>query len=238
MVNLNSAIRKAPARLAGLALTVACWWWATTAARSGTWSLVQIWVGPLLAFPITWLGRNALASDPRPERAEGVNVVVHYAMMIVLGCSLFPAVRAILSMPTITLPVLRYFAWALVILTGVSTFLTVLNLAIRGLGAPFAVKLSTRLATEWMYSWTRNPMLLCALAWFLCLGVWHQSAWFILFLAVSVAPGWIHFVKVYEERELEIRFGAAYAEYRARTPFLWPRIARPAARAPAKRAEG
>jgi protein-S-isoprenylcysteine O-methyltransferase Ste14 len=157
-------------------------------------------------------------------------------MMIVLGCSLFPAVQAILILPRITLPVLRHLAGGLVVLTGVATFLTVLNLAIRGLGAPFAVKLSTRLATDWMYARTRNPMVLCTLAWFLCLGVWHQSARFILLLALSVVPGWIYFVKVYEERELEIRFRAAYTEYRARTPFLWPRIGRPAAHAPAKQA--
>jgi protein-S-isoprenylcysteine O-methyltransferase Ste14 len=235
---LNTAIRKAPGRLVGLALTAACWWWATTAARSGTWSVVQIWVGPLLAFPISWLGRRALKADPRVERAESVNVVVHYAMMIVLGCSLFPAIRAILSLPTITLPVLRHLAWGLVVLTGVATFLTVLNLALRGLGAPFAVKLSTRLATDWMYARTRNPMVLCTLAWFLCLGVWHQSGWFILLLAVSVVPGWIYFVKVYEECELEIRFGAAYEEYRARTPFLWPRLGRATGRTRANRAEG
>jgi protein-S-isoprenylcysteine O-methyltransferase Ste14 len=43
---------------------------------------------------------------------------------------------------------------------------------------------------------------------------------------VSVFPGWIFFVKRYEERELEIRFGEFYVDYRARTPFLWPRIRR------------
>ncbi len=31
------------------------------------------------------------------------------------------------------------------------------------------------------------------------------------------------FVKVYEERELEIRFGASYLEYKSRTPMLFPR---------------
>jgi protein-S-isoprenylcysteine O-methyltransferase Ste14 len=31
------------------------------------------------------------------------------------------------------------------------------------------------------------------------------------------------FLKVYEERELEIRFGEAYREYREKTPMLWPR---------------
>jgi len=31
------------------------------------------------------------------------------------------------------------------------------------------------------------------------------------------------FLKAFEERELEIRFGASYLEYKARTPMLWPR---------------
>jgi protein-S-isoprenylcysteine O-methyltransferase Ste14 len=31
------------------------------------------------------------------------------------------------------------------------------------------------------------------------------------------------FVKVYEERELEIRFGDSYRTYRSRTPLLFPR---------------
>jgi len=30
-------------------------------------------------------------------------------------------------------------------------------------------------------------------------------------------------VKVFEERELEIRFGASYLEYKSRTPMLFPR---------------
>jgi protein-S-isoprenylcysteine O-methyltransferase Ste14 len=111
--------------------------------------------------------------------------------------------------------------------TGFAAFLTVLNLAVRGLGAPFAVKLSSRLATDWTYGWTRNPMLLCSLAWLFSLALWYRSIWLIVWFAVSVAPGWIFFVKRYEERELQIRFGASYEEYKARTPLLWPRRPRP-----------
>lgn len=33
---------------------------------------------------------------------------------------------------------------------------------------------------------------------------------------------WIYFLKVYEERELEIRFGGSYLKYRSKTPFPWP----------------
>jgi protein-S-isoprenylcysteine O-methyltransferase Ste14 len=46
----------------------------------------------------------------------------------------------------------------------------------------------------------------------------------ILWLAVSIAPGWIFFVKRYEQRELELRFGTSYIEYRSRAPF-WCRLA-------------
>ena len=31
---------------------------------------------------------------------------------------------------------------------------------------------------------------------------------------------WILFVRIYEERELEIRFGESYLRYKARTPFF------------------
>ncbi len=102
-------------------------------------------------------------------------------------------------------------------------FLSVVNLALRGLGAPFAVKISSRLATDWMYSWTRNPMVLCTLAWMIAGALMFRSVWLMAWLAVSATPGWLFFVKRYEERELEIRFGAAYLQYKARTPFLWPR---------------
>jgi len=211
------------ARLFGLALTVACWYFASSMKPGGAWHAAMIWGAPLLAFPISLLGRKALDAQPGIQRTEWANVIVHYAMMISLGVSLFPALRLVLREPVITVPVLAQISWALVTVTGAGTLMTVLNLALRGLGAPFAVKLSSRLATDWMYAWTRNPMVLCTLACFFSLGLRHQSAWFPLLMAVSVSPGWIFFVKIYEERELELRFGSSYKEYRARTPFLWPR---------------
>ena len=66
-------------------------------------------------------------------------------------------------------------------------------------------------------------MVLCTLAWFISLALWHGSAWGVLWISVCVAPVLLYFVRTYEERELEIRFGSSYAQYRARTPFLWPR---------------
>jgi protein-S-isoprenylcysteine O-methyltransferase Ste14 len=110
----------------------------------------------------------------------------------------------------------------LVIITGAVSFLVVANLALKGLGAP-GIALSSKLAVDWLYAWTRNPMVLAGLAFFLSLGIWFQSALFVLWVLIEFEPAIFFFVKVYEERELEIRFGETYREYKAKTSFLWPK---------------
>jgi protein-S-isoprenylcysteine O-methyltransferase Ste14 len=66
-------------------------------------------------------------------------------------------------------------------------------------------------------------MVLCTLALLVSVGLMHRSVWFVLWVLASVSPGLMFFVWCYEERELEIRFGSAYLEYRSRTPRFWPR---------------
>ncbi len=100
--------------------------------------------------------------------------------------------------------------------------LTVLNLAISGLGAPFAISLSKRLANRWMYTFTRNPMVLCTSAVLVSAGFYFQSLVYIIWVVLLVAPALIYFRKVYEERELEFRFGSAYLAYKDKTSFLLP----------------
>jgi protein-S-isoprenylcysteine O-methyltransferase Ste14 len=111
----------------------------------------------------------------------------------------------------------------LLIITGAVLLMTVLNLALKGFGAPFAIALSRKLAADWLYAWTRNPMVLAALAFLLSLGIWFQSVLFVVWVVILFAPALLFFVKVYEERELEIRFGASYLKYKSRTPMLFPR---------------
>jgi protein-S-isoprenylcysteine O-methyltransferase Ste14 len=216
------------AKVAGLAITIACWLWARYTTRPQTWDLLLIWCCPLLQFPITLLGRRAVDAHPVRERAVRVSIFVHYAMMIALGVAIFPAIRIVKSQPLGLLPIPPVVGQALVWLTGIATGLTILNLAVRGLGAPFAAKLSSRLATDWMYAWTRNPMLLCTLLFLLSLGLRYRSAWLVVWVIFVVSPGWIFFVRKYEERELGIRFGQPYLDYKARTAFFWPRRPRPA----------
>ena len=66
-------------------------------------------------------------------------------------------------------------------------------------------------------------MVLAVLACLLSIGLLFQSALFVIWVLVLAAPAWVVYLKLYEERELEIRFGPSYRAYRARTSFLWPR---------------
>jgi protein-S-isoprenylcysteine O-methyltransferase Ste14 len=169
------------------------------------------------------VGLSALAGVPTARRAEWTTLAVHYAAMMALGVAFFRAIPLVTQSPGIRIPIPEPVGLAVTGVTGLATFLTVVNLALRGWGAPFAAKLSSRLATDWTYAWTRNPMLLCSLAWLTSFGLMYRSLWFVAWMAIVVSPGWIFLVKTYEERELALRFGNEYERYRARTPFLWPR---------------
>ena len=120
------------------------------------------------------------------------------------------------------LPIPAKFGLALMWVLGPVVALTVINLAVRGLGAPFAAPISRRLATEWLYRYTRNPMVLALLLFFVAMGLWLRSAWFIAWVVGLAAPAWVFYLRVFEERELDLRFGHLYLEYRNRTPMFWP----------------
>jgi protein-S-isoprenylcysteine O-methyltransferase Ste14 len=60
------------------------------------------------------------------------------------------------------------------------------------------------------------------------LGIWLRSWWLIGWALLLFLPVITIFLKVFEERELEIRFGAPYVDYKMRTPMFVPR--RPRAR--------
>jgi protein-S-isoprenylcysteine O-methyltransferase Ste14 len=63
-------------------------------------------------------------------------------------------------------------------------------------------------------------MLLSTLLFFIVGAIWLQSLHAILWAALWLAPSWILYVRLYEEREIEVRFGDAYLLYKARTPFF------------------
>ena len=210
-------------RIALLLLIWFLWAWMLNQPLSKTQNLSIIVGGILLVFPVVWVGRKILDRQPTMSRAVWVTTLVHFALGFPLGVPIIRALTTHQDWSGWVLPVPSEIGLALVIITGAASLLTVVNLALRGFGAPFFIALTRKLAADWLYAWTRNPMLLAALAFFLSLGIWFQSALFVLWVLILLAPALLFFVKVYEERELEIRFGASYLEYKSRTPMLFPR---------------
>ena len=210
-------------RVALLAFIWIIWWWASNAPLSDVMNMSTIVGGVLLVFPLVWLGRKILDRRPTTSRAAWTTTFVHSALGFLFGVPIIRAVTTHQGWSGWVLPVPDEIGLFLVIVTGLAFLLVVGNLALRGLGAPCFIALSQKLAVDWLYAWTRNPMVLAGLALLLSLGIWFQSALFVLWALVLFAPALLFFVQVYEERELELRFGSSYLEYKSRTPMLFPK---------------
>jgi len=177
----------------------------------------------LFVYPVSWIGRKAIDLKVTKERLILITSVVHIVLVLFFGTSIVEAIKLFQISRGFTIPIPVEYAKALLYISGMCLAMTVVNLALSGLGAPFAIALSKRLANRWMYRWTRNPMVLCTIATLLSAGLYLQSLNFILWVVLLVTPSWIYYLKVYEERELEIRFGESYLDYKTKTSFIWPR---------------
>ena len=143
--------------------------------------------------------------------------------MICLGVSIIRAILTYEDWRGVIIPFPMEISLILVIISGFFIMITTFYLALRGLGAPFALIASSEyLVSDWLYARTRNPMVLAIILFLLSLGLFFQSTWFIIWVLTLVLPAWIFFLKYYEEKELEIRFGDTYREYKTHTPILLP----------------
>ena len=210
-------------RIVLLAFIWFIWWLVLNAPLSNVMNLSIIVGGVLLTFPLVWLGRKMLDKQPTMSRAVWVTTFVHFSLGFTFGVPIVRAIATHQDWSGWTLPIPTEIGLLLVIITGAASLLTVINLALKGFGAPFFIALSRKLAADWMYAWTRNPMVLAGLSFILSLGIWFQSALFVLWVLILFAPALLFFVKVYEERELEFRFGTSYKDYKSKTPMLFPR---------------
>jgi protein-S-isoprenylcysteine O-methyltransferase Ste14 len=206
--------------------TVLAWRWVLDHPPTPALAVALVLAGPAVLVAATLIGARALRGAPSRDRVRNTTALVHTAVLAPLGLSLIEAARfsgAAVATPD---PVLRGLGWATMAMCAPIVALTVLNLAIQGLGAPSAVALSRRLASGWLYAHTRNPMALSLFVLLLGLGVSLQSPVFLAFVGILLLPAFVTFLRVYEERELTLRFGQSYEDYRRRVPFLIPRLAR------------
>ncbi|MEM3586244.1 MAG: isoprenylcysteine carboxylmethyltransferase family protein [Candidatus Jordarchaeaceae archaeon] len=79
-----------------------------------------------------------------------------------------------------------------------------------------------RLVVDGAYKYTRNPMMFGYLLILVGLGFLFNSL-FLTFGATSIfTVGLVTVIKLWEEKNLERRFGEAYVEYKKKVSFLIP----------------
>jgi protein-S-isoprenylcysteine O-methyltransferase Ste14 len=104
-------------------------------------------------------------------------------------------------------------------------FLSVTNKLLRALGSGTnAFILTKRVVNDEIYQSTRNPMSLGFYLAALGTAFMTGSAFATLAVALAVIPAHLLFLKYFEEKELELRFGKSYLEYKKSVPFLVPRL--------------
>ncbi|MGZ4814884.1 MAG: methyltransferase family protein [Terriglobales bacterium] len=177
---------------------------------------VVLTIVPVPAF----CGRKLLSNGHDLERIRWITLFVHYAVMLAMGISIVWTLKVAGLHPLYVIPFPRELGWFLVRVTGSVVIGTVLTLALRGLGAPFAIALSKRLATDWLYRYTRNPMVVSLIAFFIAAGLWLQSTLILIWAVFALIPAELAVLKLYEERELELRFGDDYRAYKRTTPMF------------------
>jgi protein-S-isoprenylcysteine O-methyltransferase Ste14 len=92
-----------------------------------------------------------------------------------------------------------------------------------GRGTPVPVMATQQLIIQKPYNYCRNPMALGAIVAYLGVAALVGSisaVALVLILAILL----LIYIKLLEEKEMELRFGEAYREYRKQTPFIIPRF--------------
>jgi protein-S-isoprenylcysteine O-methyltransferase Ste14 len=87
-----------------------------------------------------------------------------------------------------------------------------------------AFLLTEQLVTDGLYGRTRNPMSLGFYAVCVGLGMIAGSLTVTLGALFIILPVHLINLKYFEERELELRYGYSYVDYKQRVPFLIPRF--------------
>jgi protein-S-isoprenylcysteine O-methyltransferase Ste14 len=89
----------------------------------------------------------------------------------------------------------------------------------KGTPAPFVP--TQKLVISGPYKYCRNPMVFGALLFYTGIASIFNTPSMLLAIFVFFIP-FLVFIKLIEEKELEMRFGKEYVEYKKRTSFLIP----------------
>lgn len=107
-------------------------------------------------------------------------------------------------------------------------FLGISNKLLRAYGSGAnAFFLTRRVVENDMYNYTRNPMSLGYYLGATSLGFIAGSSLLTLYVLFGLIPAHLFFLLFFEERELRVRFGESYEQYKHKVPFLIPKRTAP-----------
>lgn len=175
----------------------------------------------------TWLRKN-----PAKKNAENASRVLHFLFWVGVGPPIVwgafnPGLSnydQVLGLPPLPRYSALFFVGFIGLMIGMAFILASnVNLWFFGKGAN-AFFLTRKLVVTNIYAWTRNPMSLGLYMVFLGTGLLVRSTSITLGTLLVLVPVHIFFLKYFEEKELELRIGLSYLDYKKRVPFLFPRL--------------
>lgn len=93
-----------------------------------------------------------------------------------------------------------------------------------GKGTPAPIAPTKKLVTTGPYRFVRNPIELGTDIYFLVLGTWFDSLSTGLFCMVFGMSLGLGYIKLIEEKELKLRFGLEYQQYKEKTSCMIPKL--------------
>lgn len=130
----------------------------------------------------------------------------------------------LLNIPSLPFSTISKTIGVVMIMIGIG-LMSIAQILLLGIGEGFPLlSLTRKLTDNFLYERTRNPMILVSYLTVIGIGLLGGSTFFTLWSLLALIPSNILWLKYFEERELEMRFGQSYREYKQRVPFLIPRF--------------
>lgn len=170
---------------------------------------------------------------PSKSFAELSTPIIHVIFVIMYGIPLYSFYKQlirngftqydkILGIPLLPFHSSLHLVGTVTLLLGIFICLiSILTLFDSGRGLP-GIVLSEKLAAKGIYSLTRNPMSLGFYSVLISIGLRSGSTFVTVWSLLVIIPTHVCFLKFFEERELTLRFGQPYLEYREKVPFIIP----------------
>lgn len=153
----------------------------------------------------------------------GLLLVILIPFLLIIS---LPQLDQMMGLPRIDLGVGNLVLGALFVFAGLFfAWWSIADQLFQAKGTPLPVMPTQRLLVKGPFRYCRNPMTLGTILAYFGLSLWKGSV-FSLLLTISIAALLILYLKLVEEKELAMRFGKEYLDYKSRTPFLVPHIFR------------